>query len=191
MAEKYLQSEALGTWTYEIEEGKTKVKYHIRPGLNLIPDSHFKTLDEDPGYKARLKQKVYKILNQKKGAALANSDNEEIEKAADEKAAKDSYKQKIEELKKEHSEEMKSVKADFKSQIQQLTDSRGEALQKVKDLEAEKKSLKIDLADFEAKKQKDIETLEKKIEDLEEEKKKLNLKINGLEKEVKDLKVKK
>ncbi len=207
MADKkyFLNSKATGTWEYEIQEGKTKVKYPINLGFNEILESHRKTLEDDPGYKARIKKGVYKELKPKEALQAGQKDEKSIDKAKDVSDAKDLYKTKISELKDLHKEELKKVKVANQEQIQQLVDSRGGVLEEVKILKEKivtlsgefagteselKKALVIAKGEFDdlvLESSKEIESLkvssEKKIKALEGEKK-------ALEKQIKDLKEK-
>jgi len=181
MADNYLQSKATGTWTYEVPENGVKSKYQIKFGINEIPNSHKKVLEEDLGFQAKTQKKLYKWLTGKKEMAAAKTADEDVVEKSDPKAE---YKKKISELKAENEEALKRQKNELQAEVQKYVNLRGEEIQKNKDLEAEVKSLKVDLADFEGKKQKEVDSLK-------DENKKLKLEVNKLEKENKDLKVKK
>ncbi len=165
MANLMLNSEANGTWWYEIEEGKIKVKYPIKPGFQEIPESHIKTLESDPGYNTMVAKQKYKILKGGKAKLAAKADEKEVEAAKKVSDAKQIAKDQIAESKKEHVAEMKKAKDEHNSKYQEIVNMRGEALQQVKALEKEKVVLEGEKAGF----QKQLDGKDKEIKKLQSE----------------------
>ena len=175
----FLKSKAKGTWEYEIEEGKVKVKYPIKFDFNEIPESHRKTLEDNPGYQSKIARKVYEVLKPKAAMMADKRDTKSIDAAKELKEAKALFNAKVSELKEEHKTLMKKEKEERKAQVQQLTDSRGEALRQVKELEGEKVTLLGKIAGSESEAKKELELSKDEFNEL----------LKGLEKELLDLKV--
>ncbi len=176
MTNLMLQSNAGGTWEYEISEKpegsdrEMKVKYPIKPGFNEIPASHIATLEKDHGYVTMVKQEIYKIIKSGKELADAksgaSSDEKALEVAKNAEEAKILYKGKISELKTAHVGELKKEKDIYQAEYQKLIDSRGEALQKVKALEDEKIVLLGKISELEAGAGQDVKLLEEEVSGL-------------------------
>jgi chromosome segregation ATPase len=194
----FLNSKAKGTWEYEIEENKIKVKYPIVFGFNEIPESHMKTLEENPGFKFKIKKEIYKVLNKKQAMVADKTSEKKVDAAKELKQVKEICKAEIVELKKEHEKAVKKNKVDHASQTEALIKGRGEALQKVKELEKEVTTLKGELANIGDKHKQELDNMkaasdketekfmdEKKV--LEDAKTALGKEISGLKTEKKDL----
>jgi len=185
MSESYfLESKATGTWEYEIQEGKIKVNYPINLGFNEIPESHRKTLEDDPGYQARIKKGLYKEMKQKGGRTIAENaikgkDTKAIEAAKDAKEARNLYKGKVVEMKKELDAKLKFGKTEFHRKLQDMIELRTEALSEVKVLKDEKLTMAGEHSGIEAGLKKDLEISKGEFNEL----------IKGLEKELSDLKL--
>jgi hypothetical protein len=182
MSESYfLESKATGTWEYEIQEGKIKVNHPIKLGFNEIPESHRKTLEDDPGYQARIKKGTYKEMKSKGKLAAENAikgkDTKEIEAAKDVKEAKELYKGKIVEMKKDFDDKTKTEKTATNEKLQNMVDLRGEALREVKTLKeenvkilGESSSLKKELSELKASSENKIKDLENQVKNLKKAK---------------------
>ena len=184
----FLNSKAKGTWEYEIEEDKLKVKYPIVFGFNEIPPAHMKTLENDPGFKFKIKKKIYEVLNKKQALVADKSAEKKVDAAKELKQVKEICKDEIVKLKKEHEDAIKKNKATFASQTESLTTGRGEALQQVKELEKEVTTLKGELANIGDKHKMELDNM-KAISD-KETAKFMDEKKN-LESQIKNLKAKK
>lgn len=184
MANLFLDSKARGDWWYEIPDGKTKTKHKIKFGFNEIPSEHVKILEKDPGYNARLAKKTYKILKPKEALVAEKSDEKTVDKAQELKQAKEIYKEKIAELKKQHEIEIKKNISDFKTQNQTLIEGRGEALKEVEKIKKENTSLSGKLSELDAKQKKEIENLK---DSFAKEKEKLEIQVNDLQESNKKL----
>jgi small-conductance mechanosensitive channel len=212
MADIYLQSNAKGDWGYEVVEDKLKVNYKISFGLNTLSPAHMKVIEKNPWYKAMIKKKVYKVLNQKDLAKAEQEESKELDAANEVEEVKKVCKEEIAKAKQANDQALKTQQTEHNAKMQQMVESRADALNKVNELEDENVKLNGQLSEVGAGSKKETELLEKKIKDqkaefdksladlkvdaekkikaLEGEKKALEKQVAEHAKEIKELKAK-